>query len=85
MASQVLQDSKLSLDLPVGYQSTKDASILVTGSSGFVGARLVEMLLERGAKRVVCLDVVPPNESLVVAIRNIVLMVAVKIVTFKLL
>jgi len=65
MASQVLQDSKLSLDLPVGYQSTKDASILVTGSSGFVGARLVEMLLERGAKRVVCLDVVPPNESLV--------------------
>lgn len=63
MASQPLQDSKISLNLPVGYQSTKDASILVTGSSGFVGARLVEMLLERGAKRVVCLDVVPPNEA----------------------
>ena len=32
----------------------------VTGGTGFVGARLVEMLVERGAKRVRVLDVVPP-------------------------
>jgi nucleoside-diphosphate-sugar epimerase len=63
-------NSKTSLELPVGYQSTKDASILVTGSSGFVGARLVEMLLERGAKRVVCLDVVPPNDELLQRFRK---------------
>jgi len=32
----------------------------VTGGTGFVGARLVEMLVERGAKEVRVLDVVPP-------------------------
>ena len=32
----------------------------VTGGTGFVGARLVEMLVERGAKVVRCLDIVPP-------------------------
>ena len=32
----------------------------VTGGTGFVGARLVEMLIERGAKLVRCLDIVPP-------------------------
>ncbi|KAG8460463.1 hypothetical protein KFE25_013113 [Diacronema lutheri] len=31
----------------------------VTGGSGFVGQRLVEMLVERGAKRVVSFDVAP--------------------------
>jgi len=33
---------------------------VVTGSSGFVGQRLVEMLVERGAKKVVAFDVAPP-------------------------
>ena len=35
----------------------------VTGGTGFVGARLVEMLVERGAKIVRCLDIVPPPAS----------------------
>jgi nucleoside-diphosphate-sugar epimerase len=56
--------SAAAASLPVGYRSTHGASVLVTGSSGFVGARLVEMLLERKAKRVVCFDVVPPNPTL---------------------
>ena len=36
------------------------ATCAVTGGTGFVGARLVEMLIERGAKKVKVLDVVPP-------------------------
>lgn len=35
------------------------ANCVVTGGSGFVGQRLVEMLVERGAKRVVSFDVLP--------------------------
>ena len=34
-------------------------SCLVTGGSGFVGQRLVEMLIERGSSRVVSFDVAP--------------------------
>jgi len=37
---------------------------LVTGSSGFVGSRLVEMLLERGSKTVIAFDLVAPDSSL---------------------
>ena len=37
------------------------AVCVVTGGTGFVGARLVEMLVERGAKTVRVLDVVPPG------------------------
>lgn len=47
---------------PPGFQSTPGATILVTGSSGFVGFRLVEMLLERGASKVLCFDIVPPSD-----------------------
>eukprot|EP01061_Rhynchopus_euleeides_P047085 TRINITY_DN9263_c0_g1_i2.p1 TRINITY_DN9263_c0_g1~~TRINITY_DN9263_c0_g1_i2.p1 ORF type:complete len:423 (+),score=177.02 TRINITY_DN9263_c0_g1_i2:78-1271(+) len=36
---------------------------VVTGSSGFVGQRLVEMLVERGAERVVAFDIAPPPAS----------------------
>jgi len=36
---------------------------VVTGSSGFVGQRLVEMLVERGAKKVVAFDIAPPRED----------------------
>lgn len=38
---------------------------VVTGGSGFVGQRLVEMLVERGAKRVVSFDISPkPKDGL---------------------
>ncbi|KAJ1458445.1 hypothetical protein M885DRAFT_512875 [Pelagophyceae sp. CCMP2097] len=33
---------------------------VVTGGTGFVGQRVVEMLIERGAESVVSLDIVPP-------------------------
>ncbi|KAL3785772.1 hypothetical protein HJC23_007328 [Cyclotella cryptica] len=36
---------------------------IVTGGTGFVGSRLVEMLVERGAQKVVSFDVVPPPED----------------------
>jgi len=36
---------------------------VVTGGTGFVGQRLVEMLIERGATRVVSFDIVPPPAS----------------------
>jgi nucleoside-diphosphate-sugar epimerase len=35
----------------------------VTGGSGFVGQRLVEMLIERGAQRVVSFDIAPKTKS----------------------
>lgn len=38
-------------------------SALVTGGSGFVGQRLVEMLVERGCKRVVSFDIAPPPKD----------------------
>lgn len=49
----------------VGHKTTPNATILVTGSSGFVGARLVEMLLERNAKKVVCFDITQPSSELI--------------------
>lgn len=47
-----------------GYTSPKGKSALVTGSSGFVGSRLVEMLLERGATTVIAFDLVSPDSVL---------------------
>lgn len=41
-----------------GYPQVPD-NCVVTGGTGFVGQRLVEMLVERGAKRVVSFDIVP--------------------------
>lgn len=38
-------------------------SCLVTGGSGFVGQRLVEMLVERGAERVVSFDIAPKPKN----------------------
>ena len=49
---------------PVGHKTAPNATILVTGSSGFVGARLVEMLLERKAKKVLCFDIAEPSPQL---------------------
>ena len=41
------------------------ARCVVTGGSGFVGQRLVEMLVERGAERVVSFDIAPtPRDAL---------------------
>jgi nucleoside-diphosphate-sugar epimerase len=41
------------------------ANCVVTGGSGFVGQRLVEMLVERGATRVVSFDIAPkPRDAL---------------------
>ena len=45
-----------------GFETAKGCNALVTGSSGFAGSRLVEMLLERGAKTVVAFDLAPPSE-----------------------
>ena len=42
---------------------------VVTGGSGFVGQRLVEMLVERGAKKVISFDIAPkPGELRVAAV-----------------
>jgi len=45
-----------------GFDTAKaGCHALVTGSSGFAGCRLVEMLLERGAKTVIAFDIAAPN------------------------
>jgi len=44
-----------------GFETANGCNALVTGSSGFAGCRLVEMLLERGAKTVIAFDILPPN------------------------
>jgi nucleoside-diphosphate-sugar epimerase len=50
--------------LQPGFQSTPGRVLLVTGSSGLCGARLVEMLLERGARHVIGFDLAPPSSIL---------------------
>eukprot|EP00638_Chattonella_subsalsa_P000021 CAMPEP_0117742988 /NCGR_PEP_ID=MMETSP0947-20121206/5860_1 /TAXON_ID=44440 /ORGANISM="Chattonella subsalsa, Strain CCMP2191" /LENGTH=285 /DNA_ID=CAMNT_0005559589 /DNA_START=93 /DNA_END=947 /DNA_ORIENTATION=- len=45
--------------------AVKGINAVVTGGSGFVGQRLVEMLVERGAKKVVSFDIAPkPKDAL---------------------
>lgn len=44
---------------PPGFRNVPKASV-VTGAQGVVGRRLVEMLVERGAERVVAFDRTPP-------------------------
>lgn len=58
------EQSKMVDTTKAGFQSPKDCNAIVTGSSGFVGARLVEMLLERGAKTVIAFDLVAPSKTL---------------------
>mmetsp|Transcript_11471 Transcript_11471/g.17357 ORF Transcript_11471/g.17357 Transcript_11471/m.17357 type:complete len:398 (+) Transcript_11471:608-1801(+) len=50
--------------MKIGYKTTPGSTILVTGSSGFVGSRLVEILLERGASHVICFDITSPSQAL---------------------
>jgi len=47
-----------------GFRTIPGTTCLVTGSSGLCGARLVEMLLERGVEHVVCFDISPPDATL---------------------
>ena len=46
-----------------GFKTAKGCTALVTGSSGLCGARLVEMLLERGASTVICFDISVPDPA----------------------
>ncbi|GKY90487.1 hypothetical protein MPSEU_000022500 [Mayamaea pseudoterrestris] len=55
--------SKSNADLP-GYRSVSGTTCLVTGSSGLCGARLVEMLVERGCSHVVAFDLAAPSAEL---------------------
>lgn len=55
--------SPLQAKASIGSFPPVPAFCAVTGGTGFVGARLVEMLVERGARRVRCLDIVPPPEN----------------------
>ena len=56
--------TQLQIDAAAARHPPVPATCVVTGGSGFVGQRLVEMLVERGAKRVVSFDIVPhpPNK-----------------------
>lgn len=47
-----------------GFDTPNGCNALVTGSSGFVGARLVEMLLERGARTVIAFDITAPEGTI---------------------
>jgi nucleoside-diphosphate-sugar epimerase len=48
-----------------GFRSPSvDITALVTGSSGLCGARVVEMLLERGTQTVIAFDLLAPDETL---------------------
>ena len=49
---------------PPGFASIRGATVMVTGSSGLCGARLVELCLERGAHTVVAVDLQAPSEAL---------------------
>ena len=50
--------------LPGFGSPSTDTTALVTGSSGLCGARVVELLLERGTKAVVAFDLLPPDRVL---------------------
>lgn len=51
---------KVKADNESGKYGPVPKRCLVTGGLGFVGQRLVETLVERGAEKVVCFDIVPP-------------------------
>ena len=47
-----------------GFGSVRGANVLVTGACGLVGARLVEMCLDRGAQTVLAVDLQNPDDVL---------------------
>lgn len=54
-------NSKLQLHAAKNIQHPPVPKVcVVTGGTGFVGLRLVEMLVERGAEKVISFDIVPP-------------------------
>jgi hypothetical protein len=52
------QSRKIPSPTNPGFESPKGSNALVTG---FVGPRLIEMLLERNAKTVIGFDIMAPN------------------------
>jgi len=60
----LLSSGRKNEDAKPGFRSSQNCTALVTGSSGLCGARLVEMLLERGASKVICFDLMEPDEIL---------------------
>jgi nucleoside-diphosphate-sugar epimerase len=63
-AAQDRQAIKLMSKEQAKAECPAPVSCLVTGGNGMVGRRVMELLLERGAKRVVCFDVVPTPREL---------------------
>ena len=67
LSPRVQQQSPLGPSRPLQAASSEPAPVpnvcVVTGGTGFVGQRLVEMLVERGAKKVISLDIVPPPKD----------------------
>ena len=64
-----MNDDNMAVAAAAGFRTIPGCTALVTGSSGICGARLVEMLLERGAKTVIGFDIVPPNPTLMARFR----------------
>jgi len=54
----------------MGGERVDNMSFAVTGGSGFVGRRLVEMLVERGASKVVSFDIAPVNPDPLLQVLN---------------
>jgi nucleoside-diphosphate-sugar epimerase len=59
-----MQDKMKKSNSSAGYEKIPK-SCIVTGGSGFVGQRLVEMLIERGCEKVISFDISPkPKDAL---------------------
>lgn len=63
-AAKTVAASAVKSALGPGFKSTPGSTALVTGAYGFCGARLAELLVERGAKQVICFDICTPSDEL---------------------